>query len=183
MSKVSQLPFVISLHLAQVERIHLPIRLFDASQSTKMIHSSFPGLPPSSQSECQPFDLARVEPQSMLPILGHLILIPTHNHGPDQAPLLLTPLRPGEGDLAGCPGDSTAKIQRPIPIRLLLVFCNHRSMSWLFNFPFLQAPAPQPTVQPVPAPASAGADEAAQIAAMFAETSEQWEQTQAQMAQ
>ena len=41
----------------------------------------------------------------------------------------------------------------------------------------------EPTVQPVPAPASAGADEAAQIAAMFAETSEQWEQTQAQMAQ
>ncbi|KAG8942701.1 hypothetical protein FRC04_003531 [Tulasnella sp. 424] len=45
------------------------------------------------------------------------------------------------------------------------------------------APALQSTVQPVPAPASAGADEAAQIAAMFAETSEQWEQTQAQMAQ
>lgn len=45
------------------------------------------------------------------------------------------------------------------------------------------APAPQSTLQPVPAPASAGADEAAQIAAMFAETSEQWEQTQAQMAQ
>lgn len=50
-------------------------------------------------------------------------------------------------------------------------------------FVLLQAPALQSTVQPVPAPASAGADEAAQIAAMFAETSEQWEQTQAQMAQ
>ncbi|KAG9017163.1 hypothetical protein FRB90_001515 [Tulasnella sp. 427] len=44
-------------------------------------------------------------------------------------------------------------------------------------------PPSQPTVQAVPPPSSTGGDEAASIAAMFAETSEQWEQTQAQMAQ
>lgn len=44
-------------------------------------------------------------------------------------------------------------------------------------------PQPQSAPAPVVAPPAAGDDEAAAIAAMFSETSEQWEQTQEKMAQ